>query len=202
MREAIEARTRELGYRVAQQVVAANAGAVEHLTAAGYECAQIHQRMRAPLDAVPAPPDVVTRRFDLEREGRAVHALFDAAFSEIEGNAAQSYETWHAEVQIGCEPPFRLVIDDDEGLAAAALGDRWDNGVGYVKQLAVAPRARGRGHGRALLLVLMDAFRSEGMTTAELSVAGTNAPATGLYESVGMTPDVRVDIWQLTRSSG
>lgn len=202
LREAVEARTSELGYRVAQQVTATNASAVEHLGAAGYRRAQVYQRMRASLDAVPAPPAVATRRFDLEREGPAVHALVERAFSEIEGNTPQAFETWQAEVAARCEPSFRLVIDDEAGLAAAALGERWENGVGYVKQLAVAPRARGRRHGRILLLVLLDALRTAGMTTAELSVAGTNVPATGLYESAGMTPDVRIERWDLTRSSG
>lgn len=36
---------------------------------------------------------------------------------------------------------------------------RWENGVGYVTQLAVARRARARGHGRALPLALLNAFR-------------------------------------------
>ena len=204
LREAIEARTRELGYRVAQQVTATNAGAVAHLGAAGYERAQVYQRMRARLDAVPAPPaDAVVREFDLEREGPAVHELIELAFSEIGGNTAQSFTNWNAEVAAGSQPRFRLAIDGEEGgLAAVAVGEPWEDGVGYVKQLAVAPRARGRGHGRALLLALLDAFRTAGMMTGELSVAGTNAPATGLYESAEMTPDVRIERWDLTRSSG
>ncbi len=203
LREAIEARTRELGHRVAQQVISANAGAVAHLGAAGYERAQVYQRMRASLDAVPAPPaGVAARRFGLEREGPAVHELIELAFSEIEGNTAQSFARWNAEVAAGSEPRLRLVIDDDEGLAAAAVGELWEDAVGYVKQLAVAPRARGRGHGRALLLTLLHAFRAAGMTTAELSVAGTNVPATGLYEAAGMTPDVRIERWDLSRPSG
>ena len=201
LRHAVEQRTRALGYRVAQQVTAANAGAVEHLRAAGYERAQVYQRMRASLDAVPAPPAVAARRFDLEREGRAVHGLIEEAFGEIEDNTPQSYATWHADVAARCEPQFRLAIDDAEGLAAAALGERWEDGVGYVKQLAVAPRARGRGHGRALLLVLLHTFHSAGMTIAELSVAGTNAPATGLYASAGMAPDVRIERWDASSSS-
>jgi len=33
--------------------------------------------------------------------------------------------------------------------------------------------------------------------SAELSVAGANAAATGLYESAGMTPDLASERWQL-----
>ncbi len=61
------------------------------------------------------------------------------------------------------------------------------------------PRARGRGHRRALLLTLLDALRAAGMTTAERSVAGTNVPATGLYEAAGLAPDVRIERWVLSR---
>jgi ribosomal protein S18 acetylase RimI-like enzyme len=203
LREAVERRTRERGWRVAQQVVAANAGAAAHLAAAGYERAQVYQRMRAAMGDIPPPPGgAAVRPFDLEAEGRAVHELVEAAFSEIDGNTAQTYATWHAEVAAGSEPAFRLAIEDDAGLVAAAVGERWEGDVGYVKQLAVARRARGRGHGRALLLALLDALRAAGLQIAELSVAGTNAPATGLYESAGMTPDFATERWDLTRSSG
>jgi hypothetical protein len=38
-------------------------------------------------------------------------------------------------------------------------------------------------------------------TIAQLSVAGANAPAMGLYESVGMTADFRLERWELAASS-
>ena len=197
LREAIEARMRELDIPVRQIVVPANGAAVEHLRAAGYEPVEVHQRMRAAIDAVPAPLALPVRHFDLEAEGPAVLELIKTAFTEIESSVKQSYATWHAEVTAKSPPAFRLALDDDEGLVAAAVGQRWEDGVGYVAMLAVAARARGRGYGRALLLALLDAFRTAGLTVAELSVAGTNAPATGLYESAGMTPDVRIECWEL-----
>ena len=200
LRGAVEARMRELDIAVSQIVVPANRAAVEHLRRAGYERIAVHQRMRAAIDAVPAPLAVPVRHFDLEAEGPAVHQLIATALSEIEGTATQSYATWHAEVAAKSAPAFRLALDDDEGLVAAAVGHRWEDGVGYVAMLGVAARARGRGHGRTLLLALLGAFRAAGLTTAELSVAGTNAPATRLYESAGMTPDVRIERWELRGS--
>jgi ribosomal protein S18 acetylase RimI-like enzyme len=202
LRGATEARMRELDIPVRQIVVPANRAAVEHLRAVGYEPVEVHQRMRAAIDAVPAPLAVPVRRFDLEAEGPAVHELIEAAFSEIQGTARRPYANWRAEVTAKSPPAFRLALDDDEGLVATAVGHRWDDGVGYVAMLAVAARARGRGHGRALLLALLDAFRAAGLTVAELSVAGTNATATGLYESAGMTPDVRIERWGLGGSPG
>ncbi len=70
-----------------QFVVPANRAAVEHLRAAGYECRHVHQRMRAALDAVPAPLAAPVRRFDLEAEGPAVHELIATAFAVAGTNA-------------------------------------------------------------------------------------------------------------------
>jgi ribosomal protein S18 acetylase RimI-like enzyme len=53
-----------------------------------------------------------------------------------------------------------------------------------------------------VLLALLDAFRTAGLTTAELSVRGVNAVALGLYESVGMAPDFRAELWELANSPG
>jgi ribosomal protein S18 acetylase RimI-like enzyme len=203
LREATEARLRERGFPLRQGIIAANAAAVEHLSAAGYARVQVYARMRADLDDVPAaPPDAGVRRFDLAREGPAVHELVEEAFTEIDFNTPESYATWRATVEARSEPALRLVLDDDEDLVAAAVGQRWEDGVGYVAQLAVARRARGRGHGRALLLALLAAFRAEGLRHAELSVVATNARATGLYESAGMTLDFRAERWELTRPPG
>jgi mycothiol synthase len=201
LREASEARMREMGIALRQVVNPTNVAAVEHLRAAGYERIQVYLRLRGAVDAAPAPLAVPVRRLDLEAEGREVHALVDAAFSEIDNNVPQSYETWYAEVAPRTEPAFLLAVDDEHGLAGVAIGERWEGGVGYVAQLAVASRARGRGHGRALLLALIDAFREAGLSTAELSVAGTNMPATGLYESAGLSLDFRAERWELSRSS-
>jgi len=199
LREAVERRMRERGFPVTQGIIAANAAAAEHLRAAGWERVQVYRRMAADLrgDVVPPPRDVPVRRFDLAAEGPAVHDLIETAFGEIAFNPPAPYANWHAEVEAKSEPAFRLALDDERGLVAAAVGERWEGGVGYVGQLAVAARARGRGHGRALLLALLNAFRDDGLTTAELSVAGTNAAATGLYESAGMTPDFGSERWQL-----
>jgi ribosomal protein S18 acetylase RimI-like enzyme len=196
LREAAEARLRERGQAIRQDVVSSNTTAVEHLRAAGYAPVQFYQRMRAALADVSPPPDAPVRRFDLDAEGAAVHELIEVAFSEIEANAPQSFASWQAEAAAGSEPAFRLALDDEQGVVAAAVGERWENGVGYVAQLAVASRARGRGHGRTLLVALLNAFRDAGMTTAELSVAGTNVPATGLYTSAGMAPDFRAERWE------
>lgn len=197
LRQALEARAGQRGQAYRQVIAAGNASGVAHLTAAGYERAHVHLRMRIDdLAAAPAaPPAPVTRTFDLETEGAAVHELVEEAFAEIEGNVFEPYDSWMAYVGRRSEPSLRLALDDDAGLAGVVIGERWDDDVGYVGYVAVAARARGRGFGRTLLLAAFDAFRGAGLEASELSVAGTNAPATGLYEAVGMTESWRQEVW-------
>ena len=61
-----------------------------------------------------------------------------------------------------------------------------------VSALAVAHRARGRGHARTLLLVLLSAFRAKRLWHAEAAVHGPTAAAARVFESVGMTPRAAV----------
>ena len=197
LRSAVESRMRERGFAVLQHVVSTNDAAIRHLRAAGYRPTRVEQRMRGVLARAPAAPAAGVRHFDLATEGRAVHALRVEAFAEIEGDAPVPYDVWKARRLLYCEPAFLLAVDDDEGLAAFAIGERWEDGVGYVAQLGVALRARGRGLGRTMLLALFGAFRDAGLTVAELSVAGTNAPATRLYESCGMARDFQSQTWEL-----
>jgi mycothiol synthase len=199
LRRWAEARAAERGTTVLRQFVAgSNDAARAHLRAAGYEPAQLYFRLRADLAQVPPAPDAPLRPFDAERDEAAVHELIQAAFSEIEGHQHQSLEQWRGKsiAKDGHDPSLWLLLEDDEGLAGAALGERWEAGAGYVAELGVAARARGRGYGRTLLLGLFDAFRRAGLTHAELSVHGRNRGALRLYESVGMRPTWQAERWE------
>ena len=138
------------------------------------------------------------RTFERDQDEIAVHALVQAGLSEVEGFIAEPLEVWRRQriEKQRWDPSLWLLLEDDEGLAGAALGERWDDGLGYVAQLAVAPRARGRGHGRTLLLSLFEAFRADGLRRAELSVHGANRGAARLYESVGMTASWEAQRWE------
>jgi mycothiol synthase len=198
LRRAVEARQLERAVAQRQSIASSNSAGTAHLRAAGYACTGFEQRMRVELDAVPALPaaSARVRRFDLDVEGDAVFALISAAFREIDGTVQQAFDAWHAEIAAISTPALRLALDDDEGLAGATIGERWEDGVGFVSRLAVAKRARGRGHGRTLLLAMFDAFGAQGLHVAQLGVAGTNANAARLYESVGMVVDFRAEVWE------
>jgi ribosomal protein S18 acetylase RimI-like enzyme len=200
LREAAEGRAIERGEALVRQYVPiTNARARAHLLEAGYWPAFSYFRMRTALADVPPPPDEVpVRPFDRGIDDVPVHSLVEDAFAAIPGNVPQSLESWQAAKvdKEGWDPALWLLHEDAAGLAGVVLCERWEGGVGYVDSLAVAPRIRGQGLGRAMLMHGLAALREAGMTTAELSVQGENASATRLYESVGMTPASTIERWE------
>jgi ribosomal protein S18 acetylase RimI-like enzyme len=199
LREHAEARGRERGTAVLRQFVPlANADASALLLDAGWWPAQHYLRMRIALDDLPPHADGVLRPFERDHDELAVHELVQTALSEVEGYVAEPLEVWQRQriEKSRWNPGLWLLLEDDEGLAGAALGEPWENDLGYVAQLAVAPRARGRGHGRTLLLGLFAAFREAGLKSAELSVHGANRGAARLYETVGMEPVWEAQRWE------
>jgi mycothiol synthase len=198
LRRWAEARASERGTSVLRQFAyGANDGARRLLREAGYEPAQLYFRLRADLADAQGPAELALRQFEPE-DAVAVHQLIEEAFTEIEGNTPQTLEEWRAKgvAKPGHDPSLWLLAEDEQGIAGAALGERWQEGTGYVGELAVAQRARGRGLGRALLLGLFAAFRRAGLTHAELSVHGRNRGALALYESVGMRSTWEAERWE------
>ncbi|WP_326622038.1 GNAT family N-acetyltransferase [Streptomyces decoyicus] len=59
---------------------------------------------------------------------------------------------------------------------------------GYVVDIQVAPAHRGQGHGRTLMLVAERESLAAGHATLGLNVYADNAPALGLYRSLGYRP--------------
>ena len=199
LREMVEVRGRERGTAVLRQFVPiGNEQAAALLLDAGYWPVQHYLRLRAALEDAPPPPPHAVRTFERDHDELEVHGLVQAALSEIEGYVAEPLEVWRRQriEKQHWDPALWVLFHDEEGLAGAALGERWENDIGYVAQLAVAPRARGRGHGRTLLLALFDAFRQAGLHTAELSVHGDNRGAAHLYESVGMRASWEAQRWE------
>jgi mycothiol synthase len=205
LRERAEARARERGTAVLRQFVpAANAQARALLLEAGYWPAQHYLRMRVALADTEPSAATPVRPFERDHDELAVHGLVQEGMSELEGYVAETLEVWCAQriEKAGWDPSLWLVAEDADGLVGVALGERWEAGVGYVAQLAVAPRARGRGHGRDLLLALFDAFRAAGLQVAELSVQGANRGAAALYESVGMRSTWEAERWEKALGHG
>jgi mycothiol synthase len=200
LREAAEARATERGEALVRQYVpTSNEAARTHLLDSGYWPAFSYFRMRIDLaDAREAPPEVPVRAFARGVDEGPVHALVEEAMAGVPGNEPRSLESWRAAKidRDGWDPSLWLLHEDADGIAGVVLCERWDEGVGYVDNLAVASRCRGRGLGRAMLLHGLAALRAAGTTTVELSVQGENAGATRLYESVGMRPVWTIERWE------
>ena len=198
LREAAERRLAERGQTITQGIVTANTGAVEHLRAAGYERKRIYQRLRAPLAAWRRRTDgVAVRRFDLDAEGEAVHELIEARLHRDRGQRPRALRGVD---RVGAAPHRAAVPARDRRRGRRGRGDR-RRALGGRRRATwrrSPPRggSRGRGYGRALLLALAEAFRADGLETLELSVHGSNAPALGLYQGIGMTPDFRAERWE------
>src|SRR5215207_5849223 len=200
LREAAEARAIERGEALVRQYVpTSNEAARTHLLGAGYWPAYSYFRMRMELHGAPEPPaGVPVRPFSRGADDAPVHALVEEAMAGVAGNEPRSLESWQAAKvdKQGWDPSLWLLHEDADGLAAVMLCERSEEGVGYVDYLAVAPRVRGRGLGRALLLHGLAQLRAAGLAVAELSVQGENASATRLYESVGMRPVWTIERWE------
>jgi ribosomal protein S18 acetylase RimI-like enzyme len=78
-------------------------------------------------------------------------------------------------------------------LMPAAVGATWDLGerIGEVESLSVAPAARGRGIGRALVEAAREHFAAQGMEFWSVAVVEANAGAVSLYERAGFRPYYR-----------
>jgi ribosomal protein S18 acetylase RimI-like enzyme len=190
------------GTRVARQFVpAANTAARVLLLDAGWWPVHHYFRMEIALKDTPETPDVLVRTFDEERDAEQVWNLVEGSYSEIEGHLPQTFEGWRATrmERAGWDPAFWLLLHDPGGIVGAVLGDRSEMAPkrrGVVTTLAVAPRARGRGHGRTLLLLLFDAFRRERLRFAETAVHGPTAASARVFEAAGMTAARHHERWE------
>ncbi len=102
------------------------------------------------------------------------------------------------ELNTGDPPPdLARILDWLPGLAVAEGpgGELWGyryterlDGLGYVRQLVVAPEQRDRGLGRRLMLDYAAELRASGVHRWCLNVRSHNARALHLYQQLGLRP--------------
>lgn len=78
-----------------------------------------------------------------------------------------------------------LLAEGDEGGIGVVLSSRLSGTNGHLCQVSVAPEAQARGLGTGLVTAALEAFRTEGLTTASLSVTVGNDRAYRLYTRLG-----------------
>jgi GNAT superfamily N-acetyltransferase len=79
---------------------------------------------------------------------------------------------------------FVVLYEDGEAVAGGGVR-RLSDGVAEIKRMFVVPAARGRGHGRRVLVALEEAAAELGYTRLRLDTAQSLTTAIALYRSAG-----------------
>ena len=187
---ALEALVAWLGERGHHQVdaYAADARRIAWLEAHGFTHRRSAFDLVRPIDPPPAaaawPGAVAVARYRPGEDDEAVHALIyvDAAWSSVPGHTERAPDAWRA--MIG--PGYSGWVARRDGRPIGWVAGRvFDDGRGWVEQLAVARSARRLGVGRALLLHSLADLVSSGATSLAIGVQAANESALGLYRDVG-----------------
>ena len=139
----------------------------------------------------------ITLRLFEQRDGEAVHDLLDTAYSSWDSTYRPlDLDSWLSRMTGDAEfdPAFGWVAEDDRGVVGCALF--WSSG--WLKDLAVAPRARRRGIAEALLRRGLYGLAAAGIGQTGLKVDASNPTgAIPLYEKLGFVVTRREVAWAL-----
>jgi predicted N-acetyltransferase YhbS len=160
-------------------------------------------RLWRPLaDPVPAPawPDGTALRTYRHDDAPAVLALLDRAYGAWDGTYVPrplgdwlAWMTEHDEF----DPALWFLVERAGRLVACALYWRETQGRGWLKDLAVDERERGRGLGRALVLHGLRTYADRGAERVGLKVDSSNPTgAPELYARLGFELDRRYELWR------
>ena len=179
------------------------------LAAAGYQAARYYLSMVIDLSAdaptpVPTPEGIVLRTFQ-DADADALYAAYMESFAEHWGFEHPRPRDWWAERRdsdaSGFDPTLWHIATDGDQIAGFTIARTQTDadGVihGYVGDLGVRPRWRGRRLGEALLTRSLEAFRDRDVPYVRLDVDTENTTgAVRLYTKVGMQPRPSFTIWE------
>jgi ribosomal protein S18 acetylase RimI-like enzyme len=103
---------------------------------------------------------------------------------EARKNAAEGIQSSFPDGVPANENEIFDVLDGEEVIGLLWLG-RLAPGTWYVMDIEIREQFRGRGYGRATMLLAEDAAREHGAAHLGLNVFGHNPTARSLYESLG-----------------
>jgi mycothiol synthase len=169
----------------------------------GYAKIRTYFRMRIDLDSgYPGPswpPGVEPRAYRPGQDEGLAHAVIEEAFADHFRFVPEPHDEWVSR-RVGYanfDPTLWLIAWDGEEPAGAILTYNFPD-LGWVRELGVRPRWRGRGIGKALLLEAFRAFERRGQRRVCLGVDAANPTgATILYERVGMRVEQAHQLHQL-----
>lgn len=199
----VEERAAEQGSRdgfLRQNVTNVTPASRTLLEANGYVYSHHYARMQIDLGSPPSPPPppegVILRTYEVGPDDAPVHAAFNRAWSQYEGERwePEPLDRWmdNVESEDFDAAHWHLAVEDG-AVAGFCLGERYGE-HGWIQYLGVLPEERGRGLGRVLLLQGFAAFYDAGVRRIDLTVSSENVPAArALYESVGMHEVLRYE---------
>lgn len=201
--EVVEERAAEQGSRdghLRQNVTNLMPDARALLEANGYAYSHHYTRMEIDLEEpvrVPEPPAGVTlRTYEVGPDDEAVHAAFNRAWSQYEGERwePEPLERWMDSVESEDFDAAHWHIALEAGeVVAFCLGERYGE-HGWIQYLGVVPEQRGRGLGKVLLQRGFAGFFDAGVRRVELTVSSANVPAArALYDRAGMREVLRYE---------
>lgn len=118
-----------------------------------------------------------------KKEAKAAHSVLEAGFWEG-GGGAPIFPRWWKALHKDSEFDPALVFLAFEGKEVVGMAQCWTSA--FIKDLAVHPRLRRHGLGRALMLTTFEAFRKRGAPHVDLKVREENETAQRLYTSLRM----------------
>jgi mycothiol synthase len=158
----------------------------------GFRPARYALRMLINLDAPPPAPEwpigIEPRPFRPGVDDRAVHALINEAFSDLEDFTPSTFEVWSQSTpeHHDFRPALSTVAWAGDEMAGVTMCMQWPD-MGWVRNLSVRRAWRKRGLGLALLRRSFDLFYEQGERTVGLGVDANNATgALRLYQHAGM----------------
>ena len=122
-----------------------------------------------------------------EPYGSAVaRPLTDALAAELRERYGEDGAGGEPEPSVFAAPDGHFIVAVEQGRAVACGGlARYDECEGEIRRMYVAPEARGRGLGRAVLGALEAAARALGYEALRLETGTGQPEALGLYTSAG-----------------
>ncbi len=126
----------------------------------------------------------------LEVHAQVKHLSFaDEIDAEVFPSLATLDGCYHLMREIVAKPGFRpeatWLISCAGNYCGTIQGIRERSGFGAIQNLGVAPKYRGRGLGKALLLMALTGFVQIGLKRAFLEVTAENESAIALYRQLG-----------------
>jgi mycothiol synthase len=169
----------------------------------GYERIRTFFRMRIDLSAPPEAPrwpeGIEARPYRAGSDDHAIHGVIEESFADHFRFTKEPHDEWISR-RVGYgnfDPGLWLIAWDGAEPAGAILSYNFPD-LGWVREVGVRSRWRGRGIGAALLLVSFHLFWGRGQRKVCLGVDSSNATgATRLYERLGMRVEQRHYLFQL-----